>query len=155
MTAFGGYALHRGDGTSPATLTLDGQPIGTVHLHPDAGHHTYEFVSADAARAYLLFADQVAPDALEPDDVLTDRLAVADNLNQSLSVVFVTDEEDFYATGRYRTYGPNVPFDDVVARLTGSHRLGGDQVWLVWVPARSQFVPATALTAPSPTAAVA
>lgn len=155
MSAWGGYALHRGDGTAPATLTLDGHVIGTVQLHPDAGHHTYRFVSEDAARAYLLFADQVAPDALEPDDVLTDRLAVADNLNQSPSVVFVTDEEDFYATGRYRTYGPNVPFDDVIAKLTGPHRPGGDQVWLVWVPAQSQFVPATALTGPSRAAAVA
>lgn len=147
MSRWGGYALHRSDPADPATITLDGQVVATVRMHPDGGHHDYQFTGPDAARAYLLFAEELVPDALEPDDVLTDRLAVVDDLNRSAAAVFVTDEEDFYATGRYRTYGPNVPFETAVAQMAGPHRPGGDVVALVWVPARSGFVPVTELDA--------
>lgn len=146
MNRWGGYALHRPGGAGPATLTLRGEPVAVVHLHPDGGHHTYVFPNTEDARAYLLFAERVWPDALEADDVLTDRLALVDRLNQSTAVVFVTDEDDFYATGRYRTFGPNVPLAVVVEQLTGAHRPGGDVIPLVWVPARSGFVPVTDLT---------
>lgn len=151
MTArWGGYALARpADDASPATLTRDGAPVATVHLHPDGGHHRYEFTDPAAAAAYLQFADQVAPTALEPEDVLTDQLLVVDDLNRSAAVVFTLDEGEFFATGAFRTYGPAVPFDDVVAMLTGAHRPGGDVIPLVWVKDRCQFVPVTELRQPA------
>ena len=141
----GGYTLTRtSDG--PATLNLHGVPVGVVELNPVGGHHRYEFTSPAAGQTYLRFAEALSPDALEPDDVLTDRLALTADLNASASVVFLLDDTDVFDGGRYRTYGPRVPFDDVVALLTGAHRPGGDVVPRVWVSARSQFVPITDLT---------
>lgn len=145
MNRWGGYAVHREPTATHATLTLHGQVVGQVHLDPDGGHHRYDFTGPDTARAFLLFAERMSPDALEPDDVLIDRLVVVDDLNRSRSVVFVTDADDFFDGGGYRTYGPNVPFEDVVALLSGAHRPGGDVIPLVWVPARSEFVPVTEL----------
>lgn len=142
---WGGYALARPPAVAgPATLARDGVPVATVHLNPDGGHHRYEFTDP-AAADYLRFADQIAPNALEPDDVLTDQLLVVDDLNRSTAVIFTLDEGEFFATGAFRTYGPDVPFDDVVAMLTGAHRPGGDVIPLVWVKDRSQFVPVTEL----------
>ncbi len=146
MNQWGGYALHRPDDDGPATLTLNGARVGLVHLALDGGHHHYEFTNPQAEHAYTVFAEDLSPDALEPDDVLTDKLAVSDDLDRSPSVVFVIDEDDFFTTGRYRTYGPNVALDRVVEMLTGAHRPGGDVVPKVWVRG-SGFVPVDQVTA--------